>query len=197
MRTLHLLAIGVVAVGLLVGSAEAIAPGFLTDTELLQYPIIVIATWDKAAARDHARVNGNVLEEDEIFTELNVHRVIKGDIQLGKHTLVFNWGVNWKKDGTGLATYTSTDIPGDVNNVSEPNIWFLDRVRSWDDADKTVYLHLPHYRAIQPRILEEYFAALGSKDPQTAVPKFLSFRQPPAAQPCAALRVRGHLAVAV
>jgi len=174
MKTIQMLAAGFVAVLLLWSSALAMAPSYKTDSELTQNPVIVIATWDKAEMRPHTRVRGNTMEEYEVFTELNVHRVIKGDIKPGKHTILMGWGIGWREDGTGLATYMSTDIPGDANNVCDPSIWFLDRKRSWDEADKTLYYHVPHYRAIQPAFLEEYFAAIGSRDPEKAVPKLLS-----------------------
>jgi len=174
MKTLRMLAVGFVAVLSLRSSALAMGPPYKTDAELTQNPIIVVATWDRAEMRPHERVRGNVGEKYEMFTELNVHRVIKGDIKPGKHTILMGWGIGWGEDGTGLATYTSTHIQGDANNVCQPNIWFLERKRSWDEADKTLYYHVPHYRAIQPPFLEEYFAALGSGDPHVAVPKLLS-----------------------
>ena len=174
MKTIRMLAAGFVAVLLLRSSALAMGPPYKTDAELTQNPIIIVATWDRAEMRPHERVRGNIGEKYEMFTELNVHRVIKGDIKPGKHTILMGWGIGWGEDGTGLATYTSTHIQGDANNVCHPNIWFLERKRSWDEADKTLYYHIPHYRAIQPPFLEEYFAALGSGAPQMAVPKLLS-----------------------
>ena len=117
MKMLRVLAVGLAAVLLLWSSALAMGPAYKTDSELTQYPVIVIAAWDKA--------------------EMRPHTLVRGD-------------------------------------VCEPGIWFLDRKRSWDDADKTLYYHVPHYRAIQPAFLEKYFAALGSSDPENAVPKLLS-----------------------
>jgi len=155
-------------------SLQAIAPDYRTDEELTRYPIIVVAKWDKAEFESHSLVEGNACMEWEAFTELDVQRVIKGDIEPGRHKIMLSYGVGWFQDGTGLSTRTSTDLPGDVDDVTEPNLWFLDRKRSWDKSDETLYYHVPYYRAIQPRCLEPYFAALGSEEPETRVPQLLS-----------------------
>jgi len=177
MKTLQLLAIGFASVLLMELPAAAIAPPYETDAELAKCPVIVIASWDKAEIKRHTLVNGNVLEKYEAFTELNVQRVIKGNIKPGKHTILLGFGIEWQQDGSRLATGTSTELPGDVDNVCKHNIWFLSRERSWDQADKTVYLKVPNYRAVQPPGLEEYFAALGSPKPEAAA-KLLSSNDP-------------------
>lgn len=159
---------------LLCSSVYAMAPTYVTDAELTQYPIIVAAKWDKAEVKPHELIEGNVCREYEVFTELNVQRVIKGDIKPGKHTILMGRGIGWKKDGTRLGTWTSTDIPGDVDDVTKPNIWFLVRAQSWDTSDKTLYYSVSHYRAIQPLFLEEYFVALASDNPEEQVPKLLT-----------------------
>jgi hypothetical protein len=159
-------------------SAHAIAPGYETDGDLAHYPYIVLAQWDKAAMRPHELIRGNVLEKFECFTELNILRVIKGDIKPGRHGLIFGFGIGWQEDGTGLSSGTSTEIPGDVDNVRQPNIWFLNRSRSWDATDRTEYLQVPHYRAIQPASLETYFIALSSARPEQLVPGLLSSDNP-------------------
>src|SRR5260221_7067110 len=66
----------------------AIAPAFISDEELARYPMIVVATWDKASFRAHYRYStnsdrGKVITSFESYTELNVLRVIKGTIQPG------------------------------------------------------------------------------------------------------------------
>ncbi len=169
------------AVGLLCAlgnlQAEATGPAYETDYQLAQYPLIVVAKWNKAELTPHELVRGNVLEKFEVFTDLEVERVIKGDLKPGRHRIMQGWGIGWLEDGTGLATWTSTHILGDVDDVTKPNLWFLDRQRSWDASDRTEYLHVPHYRAIQPLVLEPYFRAVASEDGDQKVPPLLSSRE--------------------
>ncbi len=173
MRTLHLILGLCVSLSPLSVPVYAIAPSYQTDADLTQYPILVVAKWDKAPMRPHHLSVGNVCKKFEVFTELILERVIKGDIAPGKHTILMGLGIGWQEDGAGLATWTSTHIPGDVDDVTKPSLWFLDRKRSWDPSDKILYYHVPHYRAIQPVTLEEYFGALRSPRPETDVPKLL------------------------
>jgi hypothetical protein len=153
-------------------------PAYQTDYQLAKYPIIVVARWNRAEMTRHDLVEGNVLEESEVFTELEVERVIRGDLKPGRHKVRYGWGIGWLDDGTGLATWTSTHIPGDVDDVTKPNLWFLGRQRSWDKTDPTEYLHVPHYRAIQPLVLEPYFEAVASPDRDREVPRLLYSREP-------------------
>lgn len=159
-------------------SASALAPQYQTDYQLVQLPCIVVARWDKAGVKRHDKVRGDVVENEESFTELNVLRTIKGDIRPGRHPLLMGFGIGWEKNGTGLNSWSSTQIEGDVDDVTQPNIWFLVRSRSWDETDKQEYLRVPHYRAIQPVSLEAYFAALSSSEPEKRVPGFLSSDNP-------------------
>jgi len=166
-----------VLVGLLVGGAGAkswaIGPAYETDFQISQYPLIVVAKWDKAPVTNHREVEGNVCRNSEAFSELNVLRVLKGDVTPGPHKIVFGWGVGWQEDGTGLGTWTSTHLAGDVEDVTVPCLWFLDRERSWDSNDPIEYLHIPHYRAVQPLALEPYFVALTKADRDQEVPALL------------------------
>jgi hypothetical protein len=159
-------------------AAWALAPGYKTDYELSQNPVVVVAQWDRAERTPHQLIHGNVCERSETFTELNVPRVIKGDVKPGKYRLMYSYGLDWRDDGTGLSTWTSTDMLGDVENVTQPNLWLLDRARSWDPNDRTEYLDVPHYRAIQPLALEPYFKALLSADRDREVPRLLSSTEP-------------------
>ncbi len=158
--------------------ASAIAPRYESDHQIGQYPIIVLARWNKAPKTPHELVKGNVQEQFEVFTDLEVVRVIKGDIRPGTHRLLYAWGVDWLEDGTGLATWTSTHIAGEVEDVTKPSLWFLMRARSWDEADATSYLSLPHYRAIQSPVLEPYFAAIGSGQGDSRIPELLTSDDP-------------------
>jgi hypothetical protein len=168
---------------LTVTTAWGIAPRYLSDEELAQYPIIVVAQWNKADFKAHNRYEqregmGKVRVAVEAFTELQVLRVIKGDVKPGTHKLKIGWGVSWSANGEYLSSGTSTDLPGDVNSVVEPNLWFLQRERSWDKHDDEAYLSINHYRSIQPLALEGYFGILRSRHPETAVPKLLASDDP-------------------
>ena len=166
------------ALGLVAPSAFALAPDYQTDYELAQYPYIVLAQWDKAERRSHRLVEGDVCKRFEEFTELNVLRVVKGDLTPGRHTLLSSYGIAWLENGTGLSTGMSTEIPGDVDDVTKPNLWFLTRERSWNPSDKASYLFVPHYRTVQPPVLESFFVALASKEHDEEVPKLLASDNP-------------------
>ncbi|MEM7231460.1 MAG: HEAT repeat domain-containing protein [Planctomycetota bacterium] len=109
--------------------ACAIGPSYKTDAELVEFPLIVIGQWDRAEFRERGE------EEDfprRLETELRVHRVVMGRLSLGKHRVTLGRAIAWKNDGTGLATWTSTHIGGDVEVVTKPNLWFLDRHLSFE-----------------------------------------------------------------
>jgi len=160
------------------GRASAVAPPHMTDSQLAQSPVIVVARWNKAKMRPHKLVEGNALTKYEVFTELEVVRTIKGDMKPGKHTLLIGSGIVWRQDGTELRTGTSTDLPGDADDVTQQNLWFLIRSRSWDESDQSTYYEIPHYRAIQPASIEPYFVALASRKPEAEVPKLLASKEP-------------------
>jgi len=168
------LACWTVVVCLLPCASWGIAPAFISDGEIAKYPIIVVAKWDKAPFRSNAKYStnsdlGKVVTAYEAYTELNVLRVIKGTVQPGVTTLKVGYGVGWSTNGDHVTSATSTELPGDVQTVAEPNIWFLRTSRSWDDKDATNYLSLDYYRAIQPLVLEEYFAALATGKPEKEI----------------------------
>lgn len=222
----------VLAVLLLCDVVYAVGPSYKTDAELVRFPVIVVAQWDRAETRRYESEDESRGRRFEVETELNVLRVIKGQISPGKHSLLLDWGIGWMKDGTGLATWTSTHLPGDVEDVSKPNIWMLERELSWEGGmRKTAWavvgvllvlsvfaillailairkrkgkrllaavvllvltsmagykasgyiwspLQVTYYRAIQPLVLEEYYAALDSFHPQSHVQKLLKSDHP-------------------
>ncbi len=159
-------------------SSFEVTPGYQNDLQLSQYPIIVVGTWDKSPFLTNKLVKGNLCREFEVFTELNVQRVIKGDIMPGIQTILFGREVSWSDDGTQLGMWTMDQMEGDVADVTKPNIWFLNTKRSWDESDRRLYYHLPDYRAVQPLVLEPYFAAINSFFPKKEVPKQLSSNSP-------------------
>jgi hypothetical protein len=126
------LSVIVLAVLPLCGVVHALGPSYKTDGELVRYPVIVVAQWDRAEVRRHESSEEGGGSRFQAETTLNVLRVIKGRIYPGNQTLLLGWGVAWKEDGTGLATWTSTHLLGDVEDVSKPTIWFLDRKLSWE-----------------------------------------------------------------
>jgi hypothetical protein len=141
-------------------TAKAIAPPYVSDDELALKPVVVVARWPKARIVSHTRSQGNVVTAFEVHTELLVERVIKGNIRVGRHKLLVGYGVGWQRDWTWLGSYTSTELFGDVNDVSESSIWFLSSGRSWDRKDRRAYLSLDTYRGVQPLELEPYFTVL-------------------------------------
>jgi hypothetical protein len=159
--------------------SRGIAPAFVSDEELARYPIIVVAKWDKASFRPHHRsatdrTNGEIITAIEAFTELNILRVIKGPGQPGLTTLKIGGGVGWSTNGDWVNSGTSTELPGDVETVAEPNLWFLKISRSWDQSDTTNYVSLDSYRAIQPLVLENYFVVLPTGNPEKEVRALLA-----------------------
>ena len=154
------------------------APAYIPDEELAKYPIIVVAKWEKATFKSHNRTEhqdiGEVVTACEAFTDLNVLEAIRGDVKPGIHTLKVGWGIGWTKDGRYVNSATSTELHGDVDDITVPNLWFLQNEKSWDEKDKTNYLGISYYRSIQPLALKTYFSALASAQPDKEVPKLLA-----------------------
>ena len=166
------------------GRAHGLAPRYLSDEELAHSPIIVVAVWEKAAFESHEKVEedkelGPVVMKSEAYTKLRILRVVRGsNLAEGEHDLLVNYGVYWSKDGTQLSSGTSTDLPGDVQDTTKPNLWFLEKAHSWDESRTEEYLSINNYRRIQPVDLEEYFLSLGGSQPETEVPRLLTPDKP-------------------
>lgn len=163
--------------------AHAIAPPYVSDEELAAYPMIVVAKWDKAPVKPHHQYVdhkdfGQAVIKIEVYTRLNVLAVIKGKVKPGQHDLMINSGITWEEDGTYVNTGTSTQLPGDVDDVTKPCLWFLKRTRSWDEKRKDEYLTVANYREVQPLELKDFYVALGNSDVQTEVPKLLVAGKP-------------------
>src|SRR5262249_6861054 len=109
-------------------SGLAIAPRFVPDRELAENPIIVVAKWNGAPRKDNSRVENGILKEYEVATEIEVNRVIKGDIALGKVTILVGFAIGWSADDPLVTSYTSTEVRGDAN-ATEDNLWFLSKKR--------------------------------------------------------------------
>jgi hypothetical protein len=162
------------------GDIFAFGPSYISDKELAAYPIIVVARWEKAPFKSHNEIgpgpygDWDGVEEFEGFTNLHILRVIKGDIQPGIRRLMVGWGIGWQDDGTDIASYTSTELEGDVKNVTKPNIWFLKPAQSWDKSDTTNYISVNNYREVQPLILEPFYWAVASPQLEKSIRKLLA-----------------------
>jgi hypothetical protein len=165
-RTAWRCIVGLAAVSLaaLPMRAAAIIPRSVPDEELAQMPIIVVARWPRGRVSRHDRTRENAILQAEVHTVLVVERVIKGDISPGRYKLLLGWDVGWQEDGSMI---------GAVENVTQPNIWFLSRKRSWDETDPTVYLSLDTYCGVQPLELEPYFGVLQRDDRDQRIAELL------------------------
>lgn len=163
--------------------SHARAPRYVPDTELADFPIIVVARWNKADFQAHHRFSDDdggrrVITRVEVYTTLEVLQTIKGDVRPGFKRLMVGSGIGWSRDGTYVTSASSTELLGDVADVTVSNIWFLKKARSWDEKDRAEYLSVDNYRAIQPLVLDRYFAALRSRNPEREVPKLLKSDEP-------------------
>ena len=115
----------------------AIAPRNYTDAELANFPVIVVAQWEKqkkdkaSVFRRHCKIVKNergekIIKRFEFYTKLKIIRTVKGDeIKPGEYDLKGSFGISWRLDGTGLESGTSTQILGDVDDLTVPRLWFL------------------------------------------------------------------------
>lgn len=179
-----------VVLGLSLLSAREVfasAPNYVSDPELAAYPIIVVAKWDKVPVTDHSQYynndpSSNTFVTTEYHTKLNVLGVVKGKIGLGQHDLLFGWGISWDDDGTELNSGSSTQIAGDVDDITKPCLWFLKRAHSWDPKLKQEFLKASNYREVQPLKMKELYVALGGPNPELTVPKLLVIDKPDVAE---------------
>ena len=173
-----------VALLVVVGPLSAMAPNIFSDEELAKFPVIVVGKWEKVAFRSHRQERKNddgetVVEKWEVYTKLKILRTIKGpNLALGEHELKVGRGIAWNEEGKGLETGTSTQIPGDVDDITKPRIWFLRKDRSWDSKDQTEYLSISNFRCVQDLALEKFFVAAGSKNSGENVENLLESDDP-------------------
>lgn len=156
----------------------AIIPPSVTDRDLSQSPIIVIGYWPKAKFVSRNNVKGNVCYDLESTTKLIITKVIRGRLAVGSHTLLLKDWISWSKDGTMLNSASSSEMLGDVDDVSKPNIWFLTISKSWKKSDKTEYLHAFSYRCAQPRNLLAFYQTLAMPRRDSEVSKHLLSSDP-------------------
>jgi hypothetical protein len=151
---------------------HGIRPARASDEELARHPIIVVGRWNKTPLRVHDRTipcpekgpKDVICTDTETHTELVVECVIKGKIAPGTHRILLGFRLGWlRPDGGNVVAYWSSEQWGDVEEVCEPNLWFLVRTRSWDKSDRHTYLMLDTYRGVQPLRREEYFRGLAEQ----------------------------------
>ena len=158
---------------LLVSDVVAVAPEYVSDRRLAEYPVIVMAKWNGKPGRSHALIKENVCEASEGHFEIAIKRVLQGDVKPGTHEIITDGFVAWGKEHPRVMCYMSTQMVGDAD-ADKMNLWFFTQSRSWDKKDLKTYLHLDTYRGVQPRELEPYFAALRAGSFAQAVPKLLA-----------------------
>lgn len=158
----------------LCSNSLAMGPGYLTDAELVKYPVIFIAQWEKAPFVAHRDPNDASVARIEAYTRLRVLEVIRGDVKPGEVELKIGWGISWNKEGKEVYSGTTTYLPGDVENVTAPAIWFCQRERSWDETRKDEYLTVRHYREVQPIGLRVFYETLMRPDGDKAILELLS-----------------------
>lgn len=124
-------------------TVSGIAPNFISDAELAQSPVIVVGQWENAPFTSHNKYRDDfgsdqVIADSEAYTKLRILRVIKGsDLKPGEHHLMTGLGISWSEDGAWVSSGTSTELLGDVGNITQPNLWFLKKSRScWPGAMK-------------------------------------------------------------
>ena len=163
--------LGLMTILMMVEMLGAMAPRMVTDEELARFPIIVVAKWEKAPFRSHTRERVNadgevVVERWEHYTKLKILRKIKGARFLpGEYDLKVDYGIAWNQEGKNLESGTSTQILGDVDDVTKPRIWFLKESRSWDPKDEKEYLSIGNFRGVQDLDLEKFYVAAGGENP--------------------------------
>ena len=102
-------------------------PIFIDDVELAQSPIVVIGYWPKTEFSSRIRRENQVIMHYEAFTKLKITQVLQGQMSPGIHKLLMTGCVSWDKNGRHVTSGTSSEMPGEVDDVTKPNIWFLER----------------------------------------------------------------------
>lgn len=168
----------VICLALVSAISMAIFPPEVSDRDLSQSPVIVIGYWPKAKVKWRGNVKGNVCYDVESTTKLKITKVIRGRLSTGTHTLMLKDWISWDKDGSMLNSASSSEMIGDVDDVSKPNIWFLTVSRSWNKSDKTEYFHAYSYRCVQPRTLLGFYQTLANPDRESAIASYLLSSNP-------------------
>jgi len=106
-------------------------PYWLIVLLLATSPLFAIAPRNYTDAELHCKIVKNergekIIKRFEFYTKLKIIRTVKGDeIKPGEYDLKGSFGISWRLDGTGLESGTSTQILGDVDDLTVPRLWFL------------------------------------------------------------------------
>ena len=150
--------------------AMGIAPGFVSDRELVESPLLVVAKWNGAPRKDNSRIERGACMEYEVATEIEVQRVIWGDAVPGKLPILVGFHIGWSKKWPRVTAYWSSEVSGDAE-ATKDNLWFLSRKRGRLDGKSHWYLS--NYRGVQPLALEPYFKALEENRIEDQIPRLL------------------------
>ena len=145
-------------------------PKFVSDPELAKCPLIVVAKWNDASWKNNSRVEDNIVKEYEVATEIEVIRVVQGDVAPGKLTILVGFAIGWSTERPFVSSYMSTEVAGEAA-ATEDNLWFLSKSRSRIDSKE--YFYLSTHRGVQPLALEPYFKALQGQRIADHVPQLL------------------------
>lgn len=153
--------------------AHGFAPRFVSDCELAKSPVLVVAKWNGAPWKNNSLVIDNRMTDYEVATEIEVSRVIKGDLEPGKHTILVAYPIGWSVEQPTVMGYSSTQVMGDAEATKE-NLWFLNARRSRLDSED--HWCLETYRGVQPLALEPFFNALRAGDIAGRIPELFGTR---------------------
>ena len=149
-------------------------PGFaktpprLTDKQLAESDIIVVAAWDDNGVTVHSRtewndeLNGFELKQFGAVTQIRVIRSLRGDLEPGRHRVGVGFQMGFpKKRGAFTFAFDGSDhVECPVGDVTQPCLWFLTPERSWGDNDAPLLPALTSPYCIQPLEAEGRFKAL-------------------------------------
>ncbi len=153
------------------GPALAVAPPTVEDAVLAKSAVVVVARWDGEPIRWRDGLY------DGADARIVVERSIAGGLAPGTHAIRLGPGLGWGPEGR-LIAHWSTEMWGEIDDVSQPNLWFLRAAREGDAASTTEVLHLDTYRNVQPLELERFFAAIRSEDAPADLEKLLASGPP-------------------
>ena len=148
---------------------DARGPAPVSDNALIAFPIIVVAKWLAQGQTIHQEITWNAQEADfeltqvEGFTSIEILRVIKGHVPLGKCRIRTTMGLCFPCRGP-RGTYmvwqygSSGELPGDAEDITSPCLWFLSSEDSWQDGQ--TYPTLTTRRGVQPIGSESHFLKL-------------------------------------
>jgi len=138
---------------------RAVGPPDVSDEELAVKPIVVVARWNQAPCRRADPTTGPWSQVCEMTTEIDVKRVVWGDMSHGAHQIHVAPFVGWTSEKPRVTYYGSTEEVGDADATSW-NLWFLDTETASPGTKQERRLRLGSFRGVQPLELEEYYSIL-------------------------------------